>query len=96
MSNVATSPKLGMMAGYGILLMFSAWVISYMAQRVRLAERRAYIPNNESIEEYLVREEIRALKSALASTEGNKTEAAKLLGMTFRSFRYKLTKYEIG
>jgi hypothetical protein len=95
-SEVSANPKLGLMASYGILLMFSAWVISYMAQKVRAAERRAYIPNNESIEEYLVREEIRALKSALASTDGNKTEAAKLLGMTFRSFRYKLTKYEIS
>lgn len=95
-SDVTTNPKLGMMAGYGVLLMFAAWVISYMAKQVRAAERRAYIPNNESIEEYLIREEIRALKSALASTDGNKTEAAKLLGMTFRSFRYKLTKYEIN
>jgi two-component system response regulator PilR (NtrC family) len=36
------------------------------------------------------------LTAALESTNGNKTEAAKLLGMTFRSFRYKLTKYNLG
>lgn len=95
-SDIAVTAKLGQMAGYGILLMFLAWTISLLAKRVRAAELRTYMPSNESIEEYLMREEIRALKSALASTDGNKTEAAKLLGMTFRSFRYKLTKYEIG
>lgn len=95
-SDITVSPKLGQMAGYGILLIFLAWITSQLAKRVRAAELRTYIPSHESIEEYLMREEIRALKSALASTDGNKTEAAKLLGMTFRSFRYKLTKYEIG
>ena len=54
-----------------------------------------YVPGDETIDEYLVRQEKTALKAALATTEGNKTEAAKLLGMTFRSFRYKLTKYDI-
>ena len=34
------------------------------------------------------------LYKALARTKGNKTEAAKLLGLTFRSFRHKLSKYE--
>jgi len=53
------------------------------------------VPGDETIDEYLVRQEKTALKAALATTEGNKTEAAKLLGMTFRSFRYKLTKYDI-
>ncbi|HEB01807.1 MAG TPA: hypothetical protein ENI12_01085 [Nitrospirae bacterium] len=33
--------------------------------------------------------------SAVASINGNKTEAAKLLGLKFRSFRHKLTKYDI-
>ena len=86
----------GLLAGYGVLLLLSAFVVSQLSKRLRVAELKTYIPSNESIEEYLVRQEVRALKSALASTEGNKTEAAKLLGMTFRSFRYKLTKYDIG
>jgi two-component system response regulator PilR (NtrC family) len=34
------------------------------------------------------------LYKALQKTNGNKTEAAKLLGLTFRSFRHRLQKYE--
>jgi len=93
---IAIKPKPGLIAGYGILMFFSGWFVSLVAKRLRAAELKTYIPSNESIEDYLVRQEMRALKSALASTDGNKTEAAKLLGMTFRSFRYKLTKYDIG
>ena len=84
------------LAGYGLLLMAVSLLISGLAQRLRHAELRKFIPGNESIEDYLVREEVEALKSALNKTDGNKTEAAKLLGMTFRSFRYKLTKYDIA
>jgi two-component system response regulator PilR (NtrC family) len=36
--------------------------------------------------------EKRWLLAALEETEGNKTEAAKLLQMSFRSFRYRLAK----
>ncbi len=36
------------------------------------------------------------LQEALALTEGNKTEAARLLGLTFRSFRYRLARLETG
>jgi two-component system response regulator PilR (NtrC family) len=35
------------------------------------------------------------LLEALKATGGNKTEAAKLLGLSFRSFRHKLGKYRI-
>lgn len=42
-----------------------------------------------SVEEDLIRQ-------ALDLTDGNRTEAAKLLGVTFRSFRYRLDKYGIG
>jgi len=89
-------PEYSLLAQYGILLFASALLISYLAQRIRLAEMQSFIPGNESIEDFLLREETNALKAALQKTEGNKTEAAKLLGMTFRSFRYKLTKYDIG
>ncbi len=34
------------------------------------------------------------LHKALQRTQGNKTEAAKLLGLSFRSFRHKLQKYD--
>ena len=40
--------------------------------------------------------ERRALEKALERTGGNKTEAARLLALTFRSFRYRLAKYGIG
>jgi len=40
--------------------------------------------------------ERRVLEQALDRTGGNKTEAAKLLALTFRSLRYRLAKYGIG
>jgi len=94
--NAMIESKFDTLALYCFTLMIVAWGISYIASRLRRAELKSFIPGNESIEEYLVREEKTALQSALESTNGNKTEAAKLLGMTFRSFRYKLTKYDIG
>ena len=84
-----------LLVGYALLLFVIAWTISYMAERLRVTELKTFVPGNETIEEFLVREEIKALQAALNSTNGNKTQAAKLLGMTFRSFRYKLGKYDI-
>jgi two-component system response regulator PilR (NtrC family) len=40
--------------------------------------------------------ERRYLEKAMAATAGNKTEAARLLGMSFRSLRYRLDKLGIG
>lgn len=54
-----------------------------------------FSPGDEPIENYLERTEKQALLLALKRCNGRKTDAAKLLGMTFRSFRYKLTKYGI-
>ena len=45
------------------------------------------------LEELLTKIEISLLKQALERTKGNKTEAAKLLRLNFRSFRYRLAKY---
>lgn len=39
--------------------------------------------------------ERRMIEKALKETQGNKTEAAKLLGITMRSLRYRLTKHGI-
>jgi two-component system response regulator PilR (NtrC family) len=36
------------------------------------------------------------LRQALEKTGGVKTEAAKLLGLTFRSFRHRLQKYDLS
>lgn len=90
------TPDFTFLVRYGLLLFAAGLLISYLAERIRIAELKRYVPGNETIEDFLVREEINALTAALKKTDGNKTEAAKLLGMTFRSFRYKLTKYDIS
>ncbi|MEM7358538.1 MAG: helix-turn-helix domain-containing protein [Pseudomonadota bacterium] len=89
-------PNYPLLVRYGLLLFSAGLLISYLAERIRIAEMIRYVPGNETIEDFLVREEKNALTAALKKTDGNKTEAAKLLGMTFRSFRYKLTKYDIS
>jgi two-component system response regulator PilR (NtrC family) len=40
--------------------------------------------------------ERKVLEQALDRTGGNKTEAAKLLALSFRSLRYRLAKFGIG
>ena len=45
------------------------------------------------LDRYLAESERRILSEALSRTRGNKTEAARLLGITFRAFRYRLAKY---
>lgn len=58
-------------------------------------DEAAFKPGEEPIDSYLERTEREALSLALRRCNGKKTEAAELLGMSFRSFRYKLTKYGI-
>jgi len=48
-----------------------------------------------SLEKHLEEIETAAIKKALEETRWNKTAAAKKLGMTFRSFRYRLKKLGI-
>lgn len=50
------------------------------------------IPEDFSLEKHLESIEIEAIKKALEETRWNKTAAAKKLGMSFRSFRYRLKK----
>jgi two-component system, NtrC family, response regulator PilR len=45
------------------------------------------------LEALLERTERTFLRKALEKTGGVKTDAAKLLGLTFRSFRHRLQKY---
>ena len=47
------------------------------------------------LEDYLADLERTAIQRALAKTNGNKTAAAGLLGISFRSLRYKLKKLEM-
>ncbi len=48
------------------------------------------------IEEFMANTEKRYLLEALALADGVKTDAAKLLNLSFRSFRHRLQKYGIG
>ena len=44
---------------------------------------------SETLDDYLNRLERQAILEALQKTEGNRTAAARLLGVTFRSLRYR-------
>ncbi len=50
---------------------------------------------NLSLDEQLEALERQVIVKALDQTKGNKTAAAKILGISFRSFRYRLTKLNI-
>ncbi|MFT5610786.1 MAG: hypothetical protein ACI9LU_001283 [Polaribacter sp.] len=88
-------PHYVLLVRYSLLILTASLLISYLAERIKAAEFKGFAPGNQTIEDYLIAEETKALKAALEQTQGNKTKAAKLLGMKFRSFRYKLTKYNI-
>jgi len=49
-----------------------------------------------SLEKHLDDAERRLLVAALRRANGVKTRAAELLGLTFRSFRYRLAKHGLG
>jgi DNA-binding NtrC family response regulator len=51
------------------------------------------LPNGLDLQQYLDAIEKRILEMALQRVGSNKTEAARLLGLTFRSLRYRLAKY---
>lgn len=55
-------------------------------------EQPDYDPAKESLEDYLDAIERKAITAALEENKWNKTAAAKQLGLTFRSFRYRLKK----
>ena len=51
------------------------------------------LPNGLDLQQYLDAVEKRILEMALQSVGNNKTEAARVLGLSFRSLRYRLAKY---
>ncbi len=55
-----------------------------------------FYTSNETLEDYLGNIEKEAIIKALEETNNNKTAAAKKLGMTFRSLRYRLAKLGIS
>jgi len=62
---------------------------------VRDTGAQEFIPGSETLDDYVDRLEGEAIAKALAETGGNKTRAAKLLGITFRALRYKLEKLDL-
>jgi len=58
-------------------------------------EEIAADPGERNLDDYMESIERRILEKALKEAKYNKTEAARTLGITFRSFRYKLDKYAI-
>lgn len=59
------------------------------------AEEYRYDPSQSSLEDYLETIERQAILHALEENKWNKTAAAKQLGLSFRSFRYRLKKLEL-
>ncbi|MDZ7816836.1 MAG: sigma-54 dependent transcriptional regulator [Planctomycetota bacterium] len=59
------------------------------------AEKTSGIGETFDLTDHLKDIEISYIKEAMAETDGNMTEAAKLLGLTFRTFRYKVRKYRL-
>ena len=59
-----------------------------------LPEDRDELPTI-GLEAYLQEQEERLIIKALQQTRGNKTQAAELLGTTFRSLRYRMKKLEV-
>lgn len=59
------------------------------------ADSTDYDPAMGSLEEYLEGIERKAIAIALEENKWNKTAAAKQLGLTFRSFRYRLKKLNL-
>ncbi len=60
------------------------------------SEGSVELPNGFSLERYLDDAERRYLLAALQRAGGVKTRAAELLGLSFRSFRYRAAKHGLG
>ncbi|MDR3158313.1 MAG: sigma-54 dependent transcriptional regulator [Zoogloeaceae bacterium] len=56
----------------------------------------AVVPGTETLEDLLDRVERSAILSALEQTKGNRTAAARVLGVSFRSLRYRMDRLNMG
>lgn len=63
------------------------------AKHIYANEEELEIPDDFSLESYIADIEKRYIVKALSMTNYNKTKAAKLLGITLRTLRYKMDKY---
>ena len=55
-----------------------------------------FIPGQTQIQDYLDEIERRIIEQALQQTRYNRTQAAKLLGISFRSMRYRMERLDIN
>ncbi|AHE99193.1 sigma-54-dependent transcriptional regulator [Thioalkalivibrio paradoxus] len=55
----------------------------------------AIVEGRVALDDHLAEQERRALEAALAQTAGNRTAAARVLGLSFRQMRYRLKKLGI-
>lgn len=83
-----------------IILPESLTIASSLMKRKREREHPVPLfaeipPEGLNLDELLEKVERHYLLEALKKTQGHKQKAAELLGMTFRSFRYRLAKYQI-
>ncbi|MDR3553561.1 MAG: sigma-54 dependent transcriptional regulator [Syntrophobacteraceae bacterium] len=65
-------------------------------ERTTLPEICEIPAKNFELDKHIAEIESRLLQQALNQTGGIKLKAAKLLGISFRSFRYRLLKYELA
>jgi len=55
----------------------------------------AVLPDGVNMENYVAQIERSLLQSALAQTQGVQVRAADVLGISYRSFRHLMKKYEL-
>lgn len=65
------------------------------ASSITIPEAPPFNPTENSLENYLAEIEKKAINTALEKSRWNKTAAAKLLGLSFRSLRYRLKKLNL-
>lgn len=65
------------------------------SERPEADDSLKYDPEQGSLEDYLEKIEREAIMLALEENKWNKTSAAKQLGLSFRSFRYRLKKLDL-
>ena len=68
---------------------------SHLEDEVAIASLAQTILPPKGLENYLQEQERNLIITALKQTGWNKTQAAELLGTTFRSLRYRMKKLEI-
>lgn len=96
---VSASPTIGEKptAKQGLSLNIGATTASNFKQKSEesSATTSSTLPQ-EGLEAYLSEQEKQLISTALIRSHGNKTQAAKLLGMTFRQLRYRMDKLGLG